>query len=86
MRRIIASVAGLLPTLLALSTPLGVACERPVGTDPPRDTQPDVPGVFGGRCTDDGFCNDPLICANDICVTDPNAAGEGEGEGEGEGT
>jgi hypothetical protein len=62
------------------------ACQRPIGNaPPPQGPGPDVPGILGGRCTEDGFCNDPLICVNDICENDPNNPGEGEGEGEGEG-
>ena len=70
------------PALLAvLSALVAVAsCQRPIAPTPPPPG-PDVPGVLGGRCTDDGFCNDPLICVNDVCEVDPNNPGEGEGEG-----
>lgn len=73
--------------VLLLSLLAAGACVRPVAPTNPDagPSTPDVPGILGGRCIDGGFCNDDLICVDDVCVQDASA-GEGEGEvGEGEG-
>jgi hypothetical protein len=63
-----------------------VGCPTPTRDTPDagNNDPPDVPGILNGRCIEGGFCNDGLVCVEDVCIDDPGAEGEGEGEGEGE--
>ena len=52
-----------------------VACDRPELPEPPDKNEPTEteppPGQEGGACYGNDTCDAPLICENDVCISEP---------------